>query len=151
MLRIPVCMHNVAEEAIFRPAAWNAYGTADREGADYRACAAFGPLYSGEQRRGSYARLQRGGPLSLALKLRWLLQPEFHGKALSQTCWRSALSLTQDASQPFCRLPSRPASLQLHETVGGAFIGHRLIEFARRFHLVPRRHKGRADARIGSA
>jgi len=45
MLRIPVSMHNVAEEAIFRPAAWNAFGTADREGADYRACANFGPLY----------------------------------------------------------------------------------------------------------
>jgi L-fucose isomerase len=45
MLRIPVYMHNVAEEAIFRPAAWNAFGTADREGADFRACANFGPLY----------------------------------------------------------------------------------------------------------
>jgi L-fucose isomerase len=46
MLRIPVCMHNVAEEEVFRPAAWNAFGTADREGADYRACATFGPLYA---------------------------------------------------------------------------------------------------------
>ena len=44
MLRIPVCMHNVPEEDIFRPAAWNAFGM-DREGADYRACAAYGPLY----------------------------------------------------------------------------------------------------------
>ena len=44
MLRIPVCMHNVAEEKIFRPAAWNAFGM-DKEGADYRACANFGPLY----------------------------------------------------------------------------------------------------------
>ena len=44
MLRIPVCMHNVPEEDIFRPAAWNAYGM-DKEGADYRACAAYGPLY----------------------------------------------------------------------------------------------------------
>lgn len=44
MLRIPVCMHNVPEEKIFRPAAWNAFGM-DKEGADYRACAAFGPLY----------------------------------------------------------------------------------------------------------
>ena len=44
MLRIPVCMHNVAEEDIFRPAAWNAFGM-DKEGADYRACAAYGPLY----------------------------------------------------------------------------------------------------------
>ncbi len=45
MLRVPVFMHNVAEEAIFRPSAWNAFGTADREGADFRACANFGPLY----------------------------------------------------------------------------------------------------------
>ena len=44
MLRIPVCMHNVEEEKIFRPAAWNAFGM-DKEGQDYRACAAFGPLY----------------------------------------------------------------------------------------------------------
>ena len=44
MLRIPVCMHNVPEEQIFRPAAWNAFGM-DKEGADYRACAAYGPLY----------------------------------------------------------------------------------------------------------
>ena len=44
MLRIPVSMHNVPEEKIFRPAAWNAFGM-DREGQDYRACAAYGPLY----------------------------------------------------------------------------------------------------------
>lgn len=44
MLRIPVCMHNVSEEKIFRPACWNAYGM-DKEGQDYRACAAYGPLY----------------------------------------------------------------------------------------------------------
>ena len=44
MLRIPVCMHNVPEEKIFRPAAWNAFGM-DKEGADYRACAAYGPMY----------------------------------------------------------------------------------------------------------
>ncbi len=44
MLRIPVCMHNVDEEKIFRPAAWNAFGM-DKEGADYRACAAYGPIY----------------------------------------------------------------------------------------------------------
>ena len=44
ILRIPVCMHNVPEDKIFRPAAWNAFGM-DREGADYRACAAFGPLF----------------------------------------------------------------------------------------------------------
>jgi L-fucose isomerase len=45
LLRIPVYMHNVNEQAIFRPSAWTAYGTADREGADFRACQAYGPLY----------------------------------------------------------------------------------------------------------
>ena len=45
MLRIPVCMHNVPEERIFRPSAWSAFGTSDLEGADFRACADFGPLY----------------------------------------------------------------------------------------------------------
>ncbi len=45
MLRIPVYMHNVAEEKIFRPSAWNAFGTAALEGADFRACQTFGPLY----------------------------------------------------------------------------------------------------------
>ena len=44
MLRIPVCMHNVPEEQIFRPASWNAFGM-DKEGADYRACATYGPIY----------------------------------------------------------------------------------------------------------
>ncbi|MEO6948881.1 MAG: L-fucose isomerase, partial [Ginsengibacter sp.] len=44
MLRIPVCMHNVEEEKIFRPSAWNAFGS-DVEGTDYRACATYGPLY----------------------------------------------------------------------------------------------------------
>ena len=44
MLRIPVCMHNVPEDKIFRPACWNAFGM-DKEGADYRACANFGPMY----------------------------------------------------------------------------------------------------------
>ena len=44
MLRIPICMHNVNEDKIFRPAAWNAFGM-DKEGQDYRACAAYGPLY----------------------------------------------------------------------------------------------------------
>ena len=44
MLRIPVCMHNVPEKDIFRPAAWNAFGM-DKEGQDYRACAAYGPMY----------------------------------------------------------------------------------------------------------
>ncbi|MCE5269451.1 MAG: L-fucose isomerase [Planctomycetaceae bacterium] len=45
LLRIPVSMHNVPEQDVFRPSAWNAFGTADLEGADYRACANFGPLY----------------------------------------------------------------------------------------------------------
>jgi len=45
MLRIPVCMHNVAEDRIYRPSAWNAFGTQDLEGADYRACSNFGPVY----------------------------------------------------------------------------------------------------------
>ena len=45
MLRIPVCMHNVDESRLFRPSSWNAFGTKDREGADFRACANFGPLY----------------------------------------------------------------------------------------------------------
>ena len=44
MLRIPVSMHNVPEEDIFRPAAWNAFGM-DKEGQDYRACKAYGPFY----------------------------------------------------------------------------------------------------------
>ena len=44
MLRIPVCMHNVPTKDIFRPAAWNAFGM-DKEGQDYRACAAYGPMY----------------------------------------------------------------------------------------------------------
>ena len=44
MLRIPVCMHNVPEEKIFRPSAWNAFGM-DKEAADYRACATYGPMY----------------------------------------------------------------------------------------------------------
>ena len=44
ILRIPVSMHNVPEEKIFRPAAWNAFGM-DKEGQDYRACQAYGPMY----------------------------------------------------------------------------------------------------------
>ena len=44
ILRIPVCMHNVAEDQIFRPAVWNAFGE-DKEGQDYRACRAYGPMY----------------------------------------------------------------------------------------------------------
>jgi L-fucose isomerase len=45
MLRIPVAMHNVPEKDIFRPAAWGAFGTKDKEGADFRACKNYGPLY----------------------------------------------------------------------------------------------------------
>lgn len=44
MLRIPVCMHNIEEKEIFRPSAWSAFGM-DPEGADYRACKTYGPLY----------------------------------------------------------------------------------------------------------
>jgi L-fucose isomerase len=43
MLRIPVDMHNV--ETVFRPSAWARFGTSDPEGADYRACSAYGPVY----------------------------------------------------------------------------------------------------------
>ena len=45
MLRIPVHMHNVADERVFRPSTWAAFGTSDLEGADFRACENFGPLY----------------------------------------------------------------------------------------------------------
>lgn len=45
MLRIPVNMHNVPEENIFRPQVWSAFGTGELEAADYRACANFGPMY----------------------------------------------------------------------------------------------------------
>jgi len=44
MLRIPVCMHNVEDEAIFRPASWAAFGM-DKESSDYRACQTYGPLF----------------------------------------------------------------------------------------------------------
>jgi L-fucose isomerase len=45
MLRIPVAMHNVSEDRIFRPSSWGAFGAMDPQGADYRACEAYGPLY----------------------------------------------------------------------------------------------------------
>jgi L-fucose isomerase len=45
ILRIPVFMHNVPEEDIFRPSAWAAFGAHEPQGADFRACANFGPLY----------------------------------------------------------------------------------------------------------
>jgi L-fucose isomerase len=44
-LRIPVCMHNLDNANLFRPSAWSAFGTEDATGADYRACANFGPIY----------------------------------------------------------------------------------------------------------
>ena len=44
ILRIPVCMHNVPDKDVFRPAAWNCFGM-DREGQDFRACQAYGPMY----------------------------------------------------------------------------------------------------------
>ena len=45
ILRIPVDMHNVDEEKVFRPASWARFGALEPQGADYRACAAYGPLY----------------------------------------------------------------------------------------------------------
>jgi L-fucose isomerase len=44
ILRIPVCMHNVADDKVFRPSAWNAFGM-DKEGSDYKACQTYGALY----------------------------------------------------------------------------------------------------------
>lgn len=46
MLRIPVCMHNVSEDHIFRPSAWASFGM-DPEGSDFRACRNYGPIYGG--------------------------------------------------------------------------------------------------------
>jgi L-fucose isomerase len=45
MLRIPVALSNVKEDTILRPSTWGSFGTKDLEGADYRACKNFGPLY----------------------------------------------------------------------------------------------------------
>ncbi|MGX7031362.1 hypothetical protein [Vagococcus zengguangii] len=45
MLRIPVALHNVPRERIFRPHAFSGFGTKDLEGADFKACQYFGPLY----------------------------------------------------------------------------------------------------------
>ena len=44
ILRIPVCMHNMEDQEIFRPGSWNAFGM-DKEGSDYRACKNYGPVY----------------------------------------------------------------------------------------------------------
>ncbi|MEG1719915.1 MAG: L-fucose isomerase, partial [Clostridia bacterium] len=49
MLRIPVSMHNVPDEKIYRPHSFNAFGTADKESADFRACTAYGPLYGNKR------------------------------------------------------------------------------------------------------
>jgi L-fucose/D-arabinose isomerase len=46
LLRIPVAMHNLGEERIFRPSSWGLFGALEQQGADYRACQNFGPLYS---------------------------------------------------------------------------------------------------------
>jgi L-fucose isomerase len=45
MLRIPVSMHNVEDKDIYRPHAWSGFGTKDLEGADFRACNQYGPIY----------------------------------------------------------------------------------------------------------
>ena len=45
MLRIPVSMHNLTDDQLFRPTAWSAFGAMDPQGADFRACANFGPVY----------------------------------------------------------------------------------------------------------
>jgi L-fucose isomerase len=45
ILRIPVSMHNVDDQRIFRPSAWTAFGSKDLESADFRACRNYGPLY----------------------------------------------------------------------------------------------------------
>ena len=45
MLRIPVSLHNVEDDAVYRPHTWASYGTRDLESADYRACEQYGPLY----------------------------------------------------------------------------------------------------------
>ncbi|NJK92664.1 MAG: L-fucose isomerase [Blastochloris sp.] len=49
MLRIPVYMHNVAEEQVFRPSAWTSFGTESLEAADFRACEVFGPVYGAKK------------------------------------------------------------------------------------------------------
>lgn len=45
MLRIPVDMHNVTEEHVYRPSSWHRFGGLEPQAADYRACSAYGPLY----------------------------------------------------------------------------------------------------------
>lgn len=45
MLRIPVTMHNVPEDKVYRPHCWAAFGTQDAQAADYAACKHYGPMY----------------------------------------------------------------------------------------------------------
>lgn len=45
MLRVPVSLHNVPDDKLYRPHCWAAFGTKDTEAADFQACAAYGPLY----------------------------------------------------------------------------------------------------------
>jgi L-fucose isomerase len=45
ILRIPVCMHNIPEDLLFRPSAWTAFGTKDLQGSDFRACENLGPTF----------------------------------------------------------------------------------------------------------
>ena len=45
ILRVPVDMHNVPSDRVFRPSVWNRFGAMEAQAADYRACAAYGPLY----------------------------------------------------------------------------------------------------------
>lgn len=45
ILRIPVDMHNVPADQVFRPSSWSRFGSNEPQGADYRACATYGPLY----------------------------------------------------------------------------------------------------------
>lgn len=42
---IPVTMHNVEKEKVFRPHSWASFGTQDVQAADYAACKNYGPLY----------------------------------------------------------------------------------------------------------
>jgi len=51
ILRIPVSMHNVSEDRIFRPSAWKGFGTKDLDNADFRACENFGPLFGKNTKR----------------------------------------------------------------------------------------------------
>lgn len=50
MLRIPVAMHNVPYDSIFRPKVWGSFGAMDVQGADFRACQNYGPLYGKAKR-----------------------------------------------------------------------------------------------------